>query len=234
MNDKLQRLNMFVLSIIILYAIFIERLLITIPEIHPYVTAFTTFLTSVSFYYLLRDIIFRIVGNSDFFLRIYWGRMYIHGLWSYSYTHENQESSDDTVHIGLWRFEQNLYETKVVGFGLTEKLEARSRVRSVTDLIESFGGYDVVNIRTDSVDSSAENFSRTSMFFELNKNRIFKYPIRMRGKTIKYGGPLTGVICNNIFERHEDLKTEQEVIDYLKQKYEDWETHGFRRIPDSS
>lgn len=217
MTDRIQRLNIFVISIVVGYAIFFERILSSIPNFSPIVSAIITFLTSVAFYDLLLRLIYFLVENLEFFLRLYWGRLYINGLWSYSYTLDGQ--SDDTVYIGVWRFEQNLYETKVVGFGLTDRFIARSRVRSVTDMLYHSGAYEVVNIRSDSIDSSNEYYSETTMYFELNKNLLFKYPSRMRGKTIMYGGPLTGRVCNNVFIRHETAKTEEDVIDELRKKY---------------
>jgi hypothetical protein len=219
MTERIQRLNLVVLIIVVLYTISIERILLNAQVTSPVVTALFTFLTSVGFYRILLEIVFFLIGNLEFFLRIYWGKIYVNGLWSYSYTLEGHDVTDKTVYIGIWRFEQNLYETKVVGFGLTNEFVPRSRVRSVTDMICYNGAYEFVNMRNDSIDALNEFYSRTTMFFELSKNRFFRYPIRMRGKTIMYGGPLSGRVCNNVFIRHESARTEEDVIEELKRIY---------------
>jgi hypothetical protein len=200
--------------IVIIYAMAMVRVVSDRPIVNPIVGAVIVFLTSLAFYRLLVELLYKVVGAVPLFMRLYWGRLWVAGLWSYTYTLEGVK--DDTVYFGVWRFEQTLYATMVVGFGLTDDFRVRSRVRSVTELIGAGPMYEFVNIRTDSVDPDADYYSRTTMYFELNKNRIFRYPARMRGTTIMYGGPRTGIVCNNVFIRHEDAKTEEDVIEELR------------------
>ncbi len=218
-KDRLDRINLFVLMIVVIYTIFVEKVILKTPIINPYADAIIVFLTSVGFYKLLINFIFLLIDRFEFFMKIYWGRLYVNGLWSYTYTIDGSDEQDNNIYFGVWRFEQSIYDTKVLGFGLSEDFIARSRVRSVTDMIHSGGMYEIVNIRSDSIDSSKEVYSLTTMFFELNPKSIFRYPTSMRGKTIIYGGPRNGYVCNNIFTKHESAGTEGDVVEELKMKF---------------
>jgi hypothetical protein len=146
-------------------------------------------------------------------LKLYWGRLYLAGLWSYTYKKRGESKS----YFGVWRFEQDLFKTSVVGFGLDENFEERSTVRSVTDLIENRGLYEIVNLRRDSVDPGREYYSTTAMTFDRNERSIFaRHPIKIRAQTIIYGGALTGDIHKDVFIKHENAKSEDDVIDELR------------------
>lgn len=217
MRERIRKLNLLAISIVVVYSMFVVNLVSKRSIVNPIVDSIIVFLTSVGFYQLLIDLLFRLVGGIKFLLRIYWGRLFVDGLWSYSYTLDGRD--DDTIYFGVWRFEQTLYSTNVVGFGLTDKFIARSRVMSMTDMISKGNMHEFINMRTDSVDSAANYYSRTSMYFELNKKRLFRYPVRMRGHTVVYGGPLNGRICNNLFIKHESAQTEEDVINDLRQNF---------------
>ena len=218
MSGRIRRLTLFVLTIVVIYTIFVLKLIAKKPVISPIIDPVVVFLTSIAFYQILIDLLFQVVGRVDFFLKLYWGRLYLDGLWSYTYTLDIQD--DKSVYFGVWRFEQTLYDTRVVGFGLSDDFIARSRVRSVTNMIGNGGMYEFINIRSDSVDPSKDYYSRTGMFFELNKKKVLRYPIRMRGTTVVYGGPLNGKVCNNVFIRHESAKTEEDVVSELRSAFE--------------
>jgi len=214
MNPRLRRLNAIALAVTLTYALAAVQLVSKKTIVSPVVDAIFVYVTSAGFYKLIVDVLFRAVASSQILMRIYWGRLHIAGLWSYVYTVDG--SPDKTIFFGVWRFEQNLYGTLVVGFGLTDDFQVRSHVRSVTDLLENGKVCELVNVRTDSVDSRSEYYSRTTMFFELSRSRMFRRPDRMRGKTYVYGGPLTGRICTNSFLRHNDARTEQDVIKKIR------------------
>jgi hypothetical protein len=215
MPQRLKRLNAIALAIALTYAFFALSYVSKKQVVSPLVDFLFIYVTSVGFYQFIINLIYHLVETSPLLMRFYWGSFHVSGLWSYIYTVEGTPE-DNTVYFGLWRFEQDLYKTRVVGFGLTDNFRPRSHVRSVTDVVNNSGVYEVINIRSDSVDSRSEYYSRNTMFFELDRKRIFRRPIRMRGKTFVYGGPLTGRICNNSFIRHEAARTEQDVIDELR------------------
>lgn len=215
MPQRLKRLNGIALAVALTYAFYALNFVSKKTIVSPAVDFIFVYVTSVGFYQFIVNLIYRSVAASPILMRLYWGRLHISGLWSYVYTLEGTPV-DQTVYFGVWRFEQDLYKTRVVGFGLADNFRPRSQVRSVTDIVENGGGYEVINIRSDSVDSRSEYYSKTTMFFELDRRKIFRHPVRMRGRTFVYGGPLTGRICNNSFIRHESARTEQDVIDELR------------------
>jgi hypothetical protein len=217
-TDRVRRLNFLSLGIVVTYAIIAGKLVSNRPVVNPLVDSALVFLTSIGFYQILVEVLFEIVGKFGSLLKIYWGSLYLHGLWSYTYTIDGADGNDDKVFFGIWRFEQTLYDTRIVGFGLTDKFIARSRVRSVTEMIANGVMYEFINVRSDSIDPSRDVYSRTSMYFELNKNWFFRYPTRMRGQTMVYGGPFNGRVYNNVFVKHESARTEEDVIADLKRK----------------
>jgi hypothetical protein len=218
MPRRVSSVNFFVLMTVVAYTIFAQKYLLNNPLVHPIVDSIIVLLTSMGVYRIIAFSLIQVLGGTRFFLRLYWGRLYLDGFWSYSYTLDGKDA-DDTVYFGVWRIEQDLFETKVLGFGLTDKFIVRSRVRSMTDMISTGGLYEFINIRSDAVDPANDFYSRTSMHFELNKNWFMRYPIRMRGKTVVYGGPYNGRVYNTVFVKHEKAWTEEDVIEALKRTH---------------
>lgn len=72
-------------------------------------------------------------------MRLYWGKLYLHGYWSYEYTRDGKQ------YFGIWRFEQDLDAIRVVGSGLNDRYLPRTIVRSVSPLIEDQGAYFILN-----------------------------------------------------------------------------------------
>lgn len=212
--SRIRRLHSVALLIILTYAVWIARVLAVKTFVNPYVDTFVAFITSVSFYQFIVSILCGIVEKFPLLMKIYWGKQYIHGFWSYWYVLENDESKE--IHFGLWEIEQDLYSTSVVGFGLSNNYEIRSNVRSVTDFIDMDNCLEVINRRCDVQDSSKEVFSRTTMFFELERKGIIRCPYRMKGKTYVYGGPRNENVCNNSFLRYNKAETVQEVIEIIR------------------
>lgn len=217
--ERIRRINFVALAVVVVYTMVVVKIIGTLEEpiFGPLGDSFVVFLTSVGFYMMIVSAIFNIIDYIPFLQKFYWGSLYVSGLWSYVYTIEGDK--EEIVYFGVWKFQQTLYDTSVVGFGLTEKFTVRSRVRSASDMIKNGNMYEFINIRSDSVGSANEYYSRTSMFFELNKNLLLRYPVRMRGQTMIYGGPLNGRICNNLFVKHEGAKTEEDVIEALRKIY---------------
>ncbi|WP_146151753.1 hypothetical protein [Ahniella affigens] len=196
-----------------MYTIFVAVRLSKTPLVNPAIDASIVFFTSIGFYRMLIAGTLWAMANVKVLHKLYWGKSYVDGLWSYTYTIDGEE--DGKMYFGVWRFEQSLYTTSVVGFGLSDSFSVRSRIRSVTDFISNGAMREFINVRNDSMESAVDYYSRTSMFFERGKSWL-GYPTRMRGKTIIYGGPRGGRVCNNVFVRHPEAKTEQDVIDEIK------------------
>jgi hypothetical protein len=229
MPQRLSSINFFVLMIVVIYTIVAERFVINSPLVETIfaeelkvkdafvmraVSSAVVFLTSIGFYQFIVRVALHLLAQSELFLRVYWGRLYLNGLWSYEYTIDS--SLDQGLYFGIWRIEQSLFETKVNGFGLTDKFVVRSRVRSMSDMIPAHGMYEFINIRSDAVEPAIDYYSRTSMHFELNRHRFSRYPVRMRGKTVVYGGPYNGRVYNTVFVKHERARTEEDVLEGLR------------------
>jgi hypothetical protein len=212
MRNRIQDLNIFVVFIIIVYSILVQSFLErTINNLA--LSYFVNFLTSVGFYKTILSLIYTFINQSDFFIKLYWNKLYLKGLWSYTY------SLNDKKYRGIWRIDQDLYSIRVTGFGLDDNDKPRSDVRSVTNLIERTQSYEIINIRKDRVKVNQENYSKTTLYPDFNpRNHLFHipYPIRMRATTVIYGGELSGIIHEDVvFIKHETAKSEEEVIHIL-------------------
>lgn len=218
MNNRIRVLNSFALAIIIGYTALAFGVISKQSIVNPVFDNIFVFVTSIGFYRVLIDVIFWLVRSVRPLLRLYWGKEFVDGLWSYSYTVEGRD--DHNIYFGIWRFEQDLYETKVIGFGLSDDFSVRSRVRSISDIIRDGTECEFVNLRSDTIDPSGDYYSRTLMYFEYARLLFMKYPVRMRGKTVIYGGPRNGLVASNYFVRHPNAQTEQDVIEELRADFE--------------
>lgn len=172
-------------------------------------------LTATGVYVFLMKAIFVIVSKNDFLLRLYWGRLYLSGYWSYQYTR------DGKVYFGIWRFEQDLDRILVVGSGLTESYLPRTIVRSVSPFIEEQGAYFVLNVRAELDKANGfitPVYSKTTLI--LDSPRGFKPVVTMRATTEVYGGASTGQLHPDvIFRKHIDANSDEEVIEALKKQH---------------
>ena len=211
MDQRIRVVNLFIILVVVAIAVTVQRIVALSPIIGQVPDLIFVYLSSIGFYQLLIKITSFAIEKNRFFLKLYWGKMYVDGFWSYYYTIDCDDDKDQ-VYMGVWKFEQDLYATRVVGFGLDDKLRVRSRVRSLTDLHVNDGMYYVVNARSDANTLAQESLSKTTMFFELGSGTFAPIPMVMRGTTIMFGGPRDGCVCNNYFRRHIDARTEEDVI----------------------
>jgi len=209
MNERLKRLNIYVIFFVIFYTICMQSFF-TITFNNVLFGSIVNFLTSIGFYEFLLLLLYALISRSDTLLKLYWGKIYLKGLWSYTYTLNNVQ------YKGIWRIEQDLFETKVIGYGIDDNGKPRSDVRSVTDLYERNQSYEIINIRKDIVQIIQENYSKTTLFPDYNPKGHFlsvTYPTRMRAITTIYGGTLSGNIHTDvIFIKHEDSSCEEDVV----------------------
>ena len=119
MNQRLQRLNFIALIIVIFYTVFVVKFLSTRTIVNPLVDHIVVFLTSVGFYQIIIDVLYRIVCGSKTALKLYWGRQFLDGLWYYHYVREGKDADPKKIYFGVWRFEQDLFRTKVSGIDST-------------------------------------------------------------------------------------------------------------------
>jgi hypothetical protein len=127
-------------------------------------------------------------------LFFYWGDLFIDGIWAYTY------ELDGKRRIGIWQIDQDLYGIKFFGFGLNDDFSIRSKVRSISQLLDSAGAFEIITIRRDLQDPMNEYFTRTIMWVDNGKRRSFrpKPAVTIRATSTIYGGQLSGISHPNV------------------------------------
>jgi hypothetical protein len=216
LTQKYQQLTTLMLASIILLVLLVQSFIVNKPIINPMADLVLVIFASVGFYRILIATLHFLVSNNQWLLKTYWGRYYLHGLWYYTYN--VNVNGNDEIRCGIWRFEQDLFGTKIVGYGLTDGFEIRTRLASVTQLIDNNGFYEVSNLKSDAKNPEKDFYSRTSLSFDLCPNgSVFPYPRKIRGLTTIYGGISTGELHHDTFIKVENASTEDDVIDALKE-----------------
>jgi len=171
-----------------------------------------TILTSSAFYQLLINIFYFIGNHVDFVLKIFWGKVYLKGFWSYKYIVDNENK------YGAWIIEQSIDEITIKGFGLSPDGTRRSDVQSISPLIKRVQDYEIVNTRRDVNEDGTWTdtffYSKTSLHFISRKTflGLFNYPLEMEGTTIVFGGALSGKSHTRLrFRKHIKVKNEREL-----------------------
>jgi hypothetical protein len=214
-GSKRETLNNFVLLAVLVFALNINKILPGLQDSAWYIPL--SMLTATGVYvFAIRAINFA-VAHSDFLLRLYWGRLFLSGYWSYEYTRDGKQ------YFGIWRFEQDLDAIHVIGSGLNERFVQRTIVRSVSPLIEDQGAYWVLNVRTELNAGSGPItpvYSKTTLILDTRKG--FNPVITMRATTEIYGGSSTGHLHSDVqFRKHINAKSDEDVIASLKKRHQD-------------
>lgn len=165
-------------------------------------------------YDLVYKICLHAIKHIDFVKKIYWGSMYLEGLWEYT------SFDGDREFIGIWKIEQDAFRTTVVAFGLDSNFRRRSTVQSVSDLMGADGVFEVINRRSDVDQIGRFQFSRTVMVPDIPvRHTLFSYPRVIRGETAIFGGNEDGILNYDLrMWRRPDFKTEEELIQSMQKK----------------
>jgi hypothetical protein len=152
------------------------------------------------------------INTSSPLKKLYWGSLYLDGLWSYT------SFSDGREYFGIWRIEQDSLGIRVVAFGLNDEFRRRSTVKSVSDLLGDSGVFEIVNARWDLTFGVRTQYSRTVLVPDKSvRHGLFSYPDVIRGETIIYGGDDDSSIASDlIMRRRSDCSTEDELIAALR------------------
>lgn len=216
MRERLNRLNILVLMVVVIYTICVQKVLNMRGLGHNWLMILL-FLSSVGAYKMLITFAYWAIANSNLLLRIYWGRQYIAGIWTYIYTKEGAPDHSSKLYFGVWKFEQDLFCTRVTGFGLTDSFVVRSRVSSITDMYERNNAHEILNERVDFVAPQVPVFSTTKMMLgDYRRFFLLKHATTMRAHTTIYGGVLSGDVHNDVLTKHPEFQTETEAIEFLK------------------
>jgi len=172
-------------------------------------------LTAKGFYELVVKLIFFLISHTSFFMKIYWGKIYLNGYWSYEYTREGKK------YFGIWQITQDLTSTYIVGSGLNEDYSVRTIVRSVSPLLKEQGVYFVLNVRSELSSETgfiANVYSKTTLILD-EPNKWWVATNAMRATTEIYGGNSNAHIHSNVvFKKHKRIKSHEELISKLSQK----------------
>ncbi|TCC93700.1 hypothetical protein EZ428_02715 [Pedobacter frigiditerrae] len=219
MKQNPKDINKFILFVVIGVFVFTQSYLKPLAG-NIYLLFIVSYLGSLGFYHVFVIVLYWLVNNVSFLLKIYYNRTFLKGIWSYKYTLNNK------VYFGIWNINQDLNGILINGYGINIDGKPRSDVRSVSQLIYNKGAFDIVNSREDLIEPEKENFSKTTLHpIAKNSNGLsIPYPTSMRARTYIYGGRLSGTIhVDVLFEKHEDIKSEDDVriklIDEIKQNY---------------
>lgn len=91
--------------------------------------------------------------------------------------------------------------------------EIRTRLCSVTDLIQNNNYYDIVHIKNEVSNPNTEFYAKSSISFLRNRK---KYPTKFYSITYIYGGNHTGETHLDTFYKMENVKSEDEAIQFIK------------------
>lgn len=184
----------------------------------PYVANLViTFLLSATIHEFMFWMLNKLIVHFDFLLKLYWGKAYIKGYWSYTYLLNGEKR------YGAWCIDQDIDSITIKGFGITADGIRRSDVQSLTSLLSRGNDYEVVNMRRDisatGVMSDTFYYSKTTLHLHQRDTflNLFNYPTRMDGTTYIYGGELSGSTHNQlVFIKHRDAKDEHDIEEIVK------------------
>jgi hypothetical protein len=184
----------------------------------PVIASFIiTFLISSTIHAFMFWVLKKFINHSDFLLKLFWGKMYIKGFWSYTYMINNEKK------YGIWCIDQDIDTITIKGFGITQDGVRRSDVQSLTSLIVRGNDYEVVNMRkdisTEGVMSDTFYYSKTTLHLQQRNTvlNLFNYPLKMDGVTYIYGSYLSGNIHQRlVFTKHRDAKDEHDIEEIVK------------------
>lgn len=167
-------------------------------------------LTAKGAYELIIRFLHWLVNQSDTILKLYWGKLYLKGLWSYEYFLDGQR------YFGIWDIRQNVNGTTLVGNGLSDQYLLRTIVRSVSPLFEETNGYYFINSRNEMENQNAEVFSKTTLLLDRPKG-FLRGVQSMRGITVVYGGPSDKQVHPNVtFRKHTHVSSVDELVSHLR------------------
>lgn len=214
---KKNRVTSITVSLAIVIGLLINSLLEKHTNIPTPVNWIIVFFLSSTIHGFMYWLLSKMINHFELLLKIYWGKTYIKGYWSYSYIVDGEKK------YGAWCIDQDVDGIRVKGFGLTKEGVRRSDVQSLTSLIERGNDYEIVNMRrdisNDGVLSDAFYYSKTSLHMQQRDTfmNLFNYPLRMDGTTYVYGGEFSGTIHTQLeFKKHTDAKNEHDIEDIVK------------------
>ena len=217
MEKKKNRITDITVGIAIIIGIAVNSFLAKQPNIPLITNLIITFLISATIHEFMFWLLTKIISHFEFLLKLFWGKTYIKGYWSYTYIINGEKK------YGAWCIDQDVDTITIKGFGITKEGVRRSDVQSLTSLIARGNDYEVVNMRRDiSTDGTMTDtffYSKTTLHLQQRNTflNLFNYPLRMDGITYIYGGTLSGNTHTQLaFMKHRDAKDEHDIEEIVK------------------
>lgn len=168
-------------------------------------------LAAVFSYQILTELLYKFIENNDFLFKIYWGKLYLKGIWYYEYT---VQGAGNKKYYGIWKINQDLNNINIIGYGYNDDLtEIRTRLCSVTELIKNNNYYDIIHIKNEVSNPNIEFYAKSSISF-LDNNKT--YPIKFHSITYIYGGNHTGETHLDTFYKIENIDSEDAAIQIIR------------------
>lgn len=212
MEKSKNKLTDVVIGLAIIIGVAIYDFLANLPNFPVVLNWIITIVISATIHEVIFAVLVKIIDHSNWLLKLFWGRLYIKGFWSYTYVVDGERK------FGAWCIDQDLDTITIKGFGLTKEGDRRSDVQSMTSLIKRGNDFEVINMRRD-ISSSGEwedifYYSKTTLHLQQRSTfmNICAYPLQMDGNTIIYGGKLSGKKHTQLtFTKHLNAKTEHDI-----------------------
>jgi hypothetical protein len=214
-KSRFKSLSISVFGITIAGAMYVHnRFGLDLRNIFGDYTPYILIVISLFSYDFLYTVSIKAIDSNSVLKKIYWGSLYLDGLWSYT----SRSSAEEF--FGVWRIDQSVLGIKVVAFGLDNEFRRRSTVESVSDVLGEDGVFEVINSRWDLSEGVRQQFSRTVLVpDQAIRHWVFSYPDIIRGETMIYGSSLDGSIAYDLrMKRRRDCRTEDELIAKLQQE----------------
>lgn len=212
MEKNKNKITNVAVSLALIAGVTINDILCKQTSIPTVINWIITLVVSATIHEFLYWIFVYTIEHLDFFLKLFWGKLYIKGFWTYSYI------VGDVKKYGAWCIDQNLDTVKIKGFGLTKNGVRRSDVQSMTSLLQRGNDWEIINMRRDLSDTGEWSdifyYSKTTLHMQQRNTflNLCAYPLKMDGNTIIYGGQFSGQIHNQlVFTKHKEAKNEQDI-----------------------
>ncbi len=183
MESRLDNVNFFVLTIVFLYILAIQKFLIGRTVFGGAADQAIAYLSSVGFYGIVHRVLYWLINGNEWLLKLFWGRDYLKGVWTYSY------ASPTGRRTGIWVIDQNVHNTTISGRGV-DNGKTRSEFVSIGPPIERLGRKEIIFERSEADAPQSKHFSRTVLIVEDSYHGWFwSFPVRMRASSVFFGLP---------------------------------------------
>lgn len=136
---KINNINIIAMNIIIAVITCFNCFFSSLVSSHLTLAIIISMLAAVFSYQILTELLYKFIENNDFLFKIYWGKLYLKGIWYYEYT---VQGAGNKKYYGIWKINQDLNNINIIGYGYNDDLtEIRTRLCSVTELIKNNNYY---------------------------------------------------------------------------------------------